>query len=68
MATKQTKAETRTKPAGPEATEERVGQAGLTKKGEELSEKLDDLLGEIDEILEENAEEFVKGYVQRGGQ
>jgi ubiquitin-like protein Pup len=23
---------------------------------------------EIDEVLEENAEEFVKNYVQRGGQ
>jgi ubiquitin-like protein Pup len=25
-------------------------------------------LDEIDDILEENAEEFVKSYVQRGGQ
>lgn len=68
MSTKQTKGGTRTKPAEPEATEERVGQTGLTKKGEELSEKLDELLDEIDEVLEDNAEEFVKGYVQRGGQ
>lgn len=29
---------------------------------------IDDLLDEIDEILEEEAEEFVKGYVQKGGQ
>lgn len=28
----------------------------------------DDLLDEIDAILEENAEEFVKGYVQKGGE
>ena len=27
-----------------------------------------DLLDEIDDVLEENAEEFVKGYVQRGGE
>ncbi|HIE21512.1 MAG TPA: ubiquitin-like protein Pup, partial [Acidimicrobiia bacterium] len=26
------------------------------------------LLDEIDEVLEENAEEFVKNYVQKGGQ
>ena len=27
-----------------------------------------DLIDEIDAVLEENAEEFVKNYVQRGGQ
>ena len=31
-------------------------------------EALDDLLVEIDEVLEENAEEFVKNYVQKGGE
>ncbi len=45
-----------------------VSQAELKKKGESISGKLDDLLDEIDDVLEENAEEFVKGYVQRGGQ
>ena len=34
----------------------------------ELAEKIDDLLDEIDSVLEENAEEFVKNYVQKGGQ
>jgi len=29
---------------------------------------LDDLLDEIDEVLETNAEEFVKNYVQKGGE
>lgn len=29
---------------------------------------IDDLLDEIDEVLEENAEEFVKNYVQKGGE
>jgi ubiquitin-like protein Pup len=29
---------------------------------------LDDLLDEIDEVLEANAEDFVKSYVQKGGQ
>ena len=28
----------------------------------------DDLLDEIDELLENNAEEFVRSYVQKGGQ
>ncbi len=34
----------------------------------ELVVKIDDLLDEIDSVLEENAEEFVKNYVQKGGQ
>ena len=36
--------------------------------GEKLKAELDDLLDEIDEVLEENAEEFVKNYVQKGGE
>lgn len=64
-----TQAKTRsTKPAEREDDKQSVGQAELTKKGEELAEKLDDLLDEIDEVLEENAEEFVRGYIQRGGE
>ena len=33
-----------------------------------ITEDVDDLLDEIDSVLEENAEEFVRGYVQKGGQ
>ncbi|MGZ4109392.1 MAG: ubiquitin-like protein Pup [Actinomycetota bacterium] len=33
-----------------------------------LKHDLDDLLDETDEVLEENAEEFVASYVQKGGQ
>ncbi|MFD2839483.1 ubiquitin-like protein Pup [Populibacterium corticicola] len=29
---------------------------------------VDDLLDEIDDVLEVNAESFVKGFVQKGGQ
>lgn len=47
--------------AAEEATDvqERVGK---------LTDDVDDLLDEIDEVLESNAEEFVRGYVQKGGQ
>lgn len=31
-------------------------------------EELDSVLDEIDGVLESNAEEFVKGFVQKGGQ
>jgi len=51
------------------------GQAGqgegtqkIAKRGAELKEEMDALVDEIDEVLEENAEEFVKNYVQRGGE
>lgn len=40
----------------------------LKEKGGELKEEMDELLDEIDAVLEENAEEFVKNYVQRGGE
>lgn len=29
---------------------------------------IDDILDEIDAVLEENAEDFVKSFVQKGGQ
>lgn len=32
------------------------------------AEEVDDLLDEIDSVLEENSEEFVRGFVQKGGQ
>ncbi len=39
-----------------------------TESGEKLKAELDDLLDEIDEVLETNAEDFVKSYIQKGGQ
>ena len=33
-----------------------------------LLDDVDGLLEEIDQVLEVNAEEFVRGYVQKGGQ
>jgi ubiquitin-like protein Pup len=41
------------------ATSERV---------EKLKEDIDDLLDENDSVLEDNAEEFVRSYVQKGGE
>ena len=38
------------------------------KETKNLTAELDSLLDEIDEVLESNAEEFVKSYVQKGGQ
>jgi len=41
---------------------------GATERGERLKNELDELLDEIDEVLETNAEEFVKSYIQKGGE
>jgi len=40
----------------------------LAQRGEDLKKDLDAVLDDIDEVLEENAEEFVRSYVQKGGQ
>jgi ubiquitin-like protein Pup len=40
----------------------------VAERHEKLTEDVDDLLDEIDSVLEENAEEFVRGYVQKGGE
>ena len=39
-----------------------------SEKGEKLKAEMDDLLDEIDEVLESNSEDFVRSYVQKGGQ
>ena len=51
-------------------TDEVVDDAApaTSESGEKLKAELDDLLDEIDEVLETNAEDFVKSYVQKGGQ
>ena len=38
------------------------------ERDEELLDDVDELLDEIDDVLESNAEEFVRGYVQKGGE
>jgi prokaryotic ubiquitin-like protein Pup len=42
--------------------------AEVAERHEKISEDVDDLLDEIDSVLEENAEEFVRGYIQKGGE
>lgn len=53
----------------PPPTEETTEAApAAAKQGDKIKAELDDLLDEIDSVLEDNAEEFVKGYVQKGGE
>ncbi|HEY2563279.1 MAG TPA: ubiquitin-like protein Pup [Acidimicrobiales bacterium] len=52
-----------------ERTDDEVEEVPTTSAtGEKLKAELDDLLDEIDEVLEDNAEEFVRNYVQKGGE
>ncbi|MFT5441789.1 MAG: ubiquitin-like protein Pup [Myxococcota bacterium] len=44
------------------------GGKKMSKKGEDLKDEMDALVEDIDAVLEKNAEEFVKNYVQRGGE
>ncbi len=61
--------EQKRKTAPSRADEDVVEDAPATsEKGEALNGEIDDLLDEIDEVLEANAEEFVRSYVQKGGQ
>lgn len=49
-------------------TEEIELNVESSEMDEEFVEDLDALLDEIDEILEEDSQEFVENYIQRGGQ
>ncbi len=46
---------------------EPVGSAPASQDSAQ-TQGVDDLLDEIDGVLESNAEEFVRGFVQKGGQ
>ena len=48
--------------------EEVVSSGASTQQGEKLKAELDDLLDEIDDVLESTAEDFVKSYIQKGGE
>ena len=49
-----------------ETVEDRSAEHGVDAA--DLQRELDELLDEVDAVLEENAEEFVKAYVQKGGE
>jgi ubiquitin-like protein Pup len=66
MAERELKRRPQTAPREETAPEET--EAPVAGQGEKLKAELDDLLDEIDEVLEENAEEFVRNYVQKGGE
>lgn len=40
----------------------------VAERHEKLSEDVDAILDEIDDVLETNAEDFIRAFVQKGGQ
>jgi ubiquitin-like protein Pup len=50
------------------STEAAEKSAELTERHEKLTDDVDALLDDIDEVLETNPEDFVRSFVQKGGQ
>ncbi|HTT51171.1 MAG TPA: ubiquitin-like protein Pup [Streptosporangiaceae bacterium] len=69
MATKDTGGQRQSSRRTDETEETEAQSTGDVKERQEkLADDVDAILDEIDEVLEENAEEFVRSYVQKGGQ
>jgi prokaryotic ubiquitin-like protein Pup len=71
MAEKDTGGQQRSNRRSTEADEietDETASSDLKDRQEKLNEDVDSILDEIDEVLEENAEEFVRSYIQKGGQ
>lgn len=47
---------------------ESAPQGDVAERKEQLDEDIDAILGEIDDVLETNAEDFVKSFIQKGGE
>ena len=60
--------EQKKKPAPQRRTDEVEEVPASTEAGEKIKAELDELLDEIDDVLETNADDFVKAYIQKGGQ
>ncbi|GAB2757490.1 ubiquitin-like protein Pup [Nocardioides salsibiostraticola] len=43
-------------------------ESAVAERKEALDDDIDAILDEIDDVLEINAEEFVKSFIQKGGQ
>lgn len=59
------------KKAAPRRKGEDVGTTPnpeVTQRGGAIKKRLDEMADEVDKLLEENAEQFVENFVQRGGQ
>ena len=51
-----------------EETTEDVTESDVAERKVALDDDIDAILDEIDDVLETNAEDFVKSFIQKGGQ
>jgi ubiquitin-like protein Pup len=51
-----------------ETTTEEVVETDAAERKEVLDDDVDAILDEIDDVLETNAEDFVKSFIQKGGE
>lgn len=51
-----------------EAIDTASGTEAVAARKENLDREVDSILDEIDDVLEENAAEFVSSFVQKGGE
>jgi ubiquitin-like protein Pup len=51
-----------------EETTEVAPNEDVAERKEQLDEDIDAILDEIDDVLETNAEDFVKSFIQKGGE
>jgi ubiquitin-like protein Pup len=51
-----------------EESTEVAPESDVAERKEALDDDVDAILDEIDEVLESNAEDFVRSFVQKGGQ
>lgn len=57
------------KKSAPQRRSDTVEDAPASSEaGEKIKAELDELLDEIDDVLETNADDFVKAYIQKGGE
>ncbi len=47
---------------------ETAPESSVAERKEVLDSDVDDILDEIDDVLETNAEDFVKSFIQKGGE
>ena len=58
----------RRSPARPRTPPRPRAEADVAERKESLDDDVDAILDEIDDVLETNAEDFVKSFIQKGGQ
>jgi ubiquitin-like protein Pup len=51
-----------------EETTEEVTESDVAERKVALDDDIDAILDEIDDVLETNAEDFVKSFIQKGGE